>query len=291
MPPPVIATSSLTPQWVFDHTTTTFKQVYGDTYEVALATMARGVAVPWAIDATSFGGTNGIPLMTADISCNPPPNSDPNFLDGQLLFAVANTYSCTISLTPLAGTDRRTQTETISFATPSGELTVTRAASMNSVLVNDENDGGITFTNTDPNPVNVTGLTFAVSYRYLTTATEPLILRLLTPDTDQQLSDYHLESLPQDPTLPYAQSGTVNASVVFTIPGSSQKMLPLRLLGVSKMLMSNTSPSITLTLTGLTTSRPSLKTILSNPTVAWSCDVALGTYDPNAADASEQCHG
>jgi len=80
---------------------------------------------------------------------------------------------------------------------------VSHTGSMNSLLTNDENDGGIVFTNTDAGPVNITGLTLDVSYSYLSTTTKPLILRLFVPGTENPLSDYHLENLPQDPSNPY----------------------------------------------------------------------------------------
>ena len=287
-----ISTSTITAQGLLNNTTTTFKQVYGGAYEAAFITMANGQSVPWLLDSTSFGGVSGIPLMTADISCNPPPNTDVTSPDNQLRFAISTTYTCTISLTPLTGSDRRIQTKTLTFTTPSGQLTIYRAPSMNSLLANDENDGGIVFSNTDPNPITITGLTLDVSYRYLTTATRPLILRLLAPDTGIQLSDYHLESLPADASLPYANSNpSLNASVVFTVPGASQKMLPLEIFGVSKMLMTNTSPNVAISVRSVTTNRNGLKIIYNNPTITWTCNVTLGNYDPNGTSTAEACRG
>src|SRR5581483_3325235 len=169
--------SNITAQWIFDHTTTTFKQVYGGSYEAMLKTSINGQGVTWPFDATSFGGTHGIPLFTTSIACDPPPNApDSNSLDGQLLFGVKTPYTCSISLTPLSGSDRRTQTKSISFTTPSGQLMISRASAFSNLLTNDENNGGIVFNNTDANPITITGLTFDVSYGYLSTTTRPLIL-------------------------------------------------------------------------------------------------------------------
>jgi hypothetical protein len=265
--------------------------VYGGSYKGTLVTTIHGQPVTWGFDATSFGGTNGIPLMTAAISCNPPPNSDPSVMNGELLFATASPYACTVSLTPLAGADRRTQSETLSFATPPGELIVSRAASMNSILVNDENDGGIVFTNTDPNPVTVTGLTLDVAYRYLSTTDRPLVLRILTPDTDARLADYHLENLPttDSSAYTYGQSG-MNAPVTFTIPGSAQKMLPIEILGVTKMLISGSSPAVTVAVRAVATNQASVKTTLSSPTITWTCNVPYSVSNPNDPNAEEDCH-
>ncbi len=208
-----------------------------------------------------------------------------------LLFATNSPYACAISLTPLAGTDRRTQSQTLSFTTPPGQLTVSRAASMNSVLVNDKNDGGIVFTNTDPNPVTVTDLTLDVSYSYLSTTDRPLVLRILTPDTDVRLADYHLENLPEtDPsTYTYGQAG-MNAPITFTIPGSTQKMLPIEILGVTKMLISGSSPAVIVTVRAATTNQTGMKTTLSNPTVTWACNVPYSVSNPNDPNAEEDCH-
>jgi hypothetical protein len=163
---------------------------------------------------------------------------------------------------------------------------------MNTILMNDENDGGIVFVNTDPNPVTVTGLTFDVFYSYLTTTERPLVLRFLSPTTNQSLADYHLENLPADPTLPYTHSqSNATVSVSFTVPGSSQKMLPVAILGVTKMLEFGTSPAVTVAVRGITTNRSGMKTTLSSPTITWTCTIAATGYDPNGPGASQACHG
>ncbi len=154
---------------------------------------------------------------------------------------------------------------------------------MSTILSNDTNNGGFVFNNQDGAPVTITGLTFDVSFQYLTTVYGPLVLRMVDPITETSLGDYHLETTPVDPTKEFSyHAPNVTIPISFTVKGSSQKLLPIEILGVHKMLIDKTTPQVTLTLTGITTNPSDTKTTLNSATISWSCDVVIGGYDPNA---------
>jgi hypothetical protein len=261
----------------------TLKETRDGPFEITVQTNEpNGEALSWNVGAQTIGGetdsdASGVtPQMSNSFSCDPaadmPDISSP---DQNPLFKTSTAYNCTLSLTPLSGADRRMQSRNFSVTTPPGQLFVTQASSINTVLTNDTNNGGIVFQNEDISPVTVTNLTFNITYTYLTTLQQPLVFRILNPTTSQSLFDYHLEN----------SSGSalgVTTPISFTIPGMSQKMLPIQILGVDRMLMSNTTPSITVSLQSATTDRSEIKVNLDSPTITWSCTVSPTGYDPEA---------
>ena len=52
--------------------------------------------------------------------------------------------------------------------------------------------------------------------------------------------------------------------------------------GVNRMGVSGTSPTVAITVTGLTTNQSDDKLILNNARISWSCIVPTTAYDPNA---------
>ncbi len=280
---PVIA---MTAQSFLDATTLSFKERRDGPYEPVLVTsIGNGQTLRWGLNDEKIGGSNGVPQFTDSISCDPIPISpDPGDLDQNPYFPVRTPYTCNVSLTPTNGNDLTAHTKKFTGQTDPGALIVTPQSSMNTVLQNDRNSGGFTFNNQDSQPVNVTGVTFDDSYLALVTADTPLILRFITDDNaDPTLYQHHMESIPEDPpgSLAHAESGA-SVSIPFTIPALSQRFLTVQALGVRKMLISGTNPDVSVTLRGITTDRSDVKTKIMSPTIAWTCVVVIGGYDPNA---------
>jgi len=234
---------------------------------------------------TTLGGTNSIPEFSVAFACDPLPNQPlVGALDQNPSFAVRTAYDCVVSLTPQTGIDRRTQTKDFSFTTPPGDFVILPDMAMDTVLVDNTNNGGVILDNQDSNPITVTSVTFNVSYAYLATTPEtPLVLRFQDPATGQSIGDYPLTNLPPDPSASttFSQSD-VTLPLSLTIPPLSQKLLPMQALGVQKMLILNSTPSVNVTLTGVTINRSDVKVILHNPNIVWSCVVSQLSYDPNA---------
>lgn len=284
LPENKINSGAITAQWILDHTKTSLQETLGGMYELTFTTAINGTPLAWNLLKTQFGGAGGIPPFTAAFSCNPPgtaPVSDA--LDQNPRFNILSSYTCTVSLTANAGDDRRTYSKDFAFTTPAGELAVSPVSSMNTILANDENDGGFVFTNTDPRDSAITGVTFDVSYNNLSTTQRPLVLRFLNPADGTILYDYHMENLPETDPSTFAHGATgVNAPLSFTIKGSNQKLLPVQILGVTKMLIAGSTPRITVTLTGISTGQSNVKTVFHSAKISWHCVVASGAYDPNA---------
>lgn len=275
---------SLSAEDILNRTSVAFRSTHDGQYEVVLTTNTGGAPLIWNLTNTTIGGSDAAPAFSVAYTCDPPPQSPlPGAIDQNPTFAVRSSYNCTISLTPIGGTDRRTQSHHFPFTTPSGELIVSPPSSMSTILSNDTNNGGFVFNNQDGAPVTITGLTFDVSFQYLTTVYGPLVLRMVDPITETSLGDYHLETTPVDPTKEFSyHAPNVTIPISFTVKGSSQKLLPIEILGVHKMLIDKTTPQVTLTLTGITTNPSDTKTTLNSATISWSCDVVIGGYDPNA---------
>jgi hypothetical protein len=279
-------------------TTVSFKELRTGPYVMSFsADLGNGKNLPWDFGTQNIGGANtAIPQFAVSYSCDPLPDQpDPGAIDQRPTFQVKTTYHCAVSLTPFTGNDRRAQSKNFSFMTPAGQLIVTPASAISTVLADDANDGGIVFANQDAAAVTITGLTFDVSYQALTTLNGPLVLRILDPATGQSLFDYHMENMPQisSSTFSYAQSG-VSAPLSFTLAPGSKKMLPLQVLGVHKMSMQGINPTVTISVRSVATDRSDVKTILNSPVVSWTCIVAIAGFDPYATNGpfatGQACH-
>ena len=204
-------------------------------------------------------------------------------IDQSPTFNVRASYACTINLTPISGSSRQTQSKQYSFTTGAGQLVVTPPSYMNTVLKDNENFGGFVFRNDDAEPVTITGLDIDVSYTALNIADSPLVLRFMDPSTELSLTDYHLENLAVNPSLPYTHAETnIHIPLSFTINASSPKMLPIKILGAHRMSISGVDPTITVTLREVATNQSVTKIVLGSAKLSWSCIVAVGAYDPNA---------
>ena len=154
---------------------------------------------------------------------------------------------------------------------------------MNTVLANNINFGGFIFRNNDTQPVTITGLNIDVSYNGLNIVNTPLVLRFKNPTTEDSLADYHLEGLAADPSSPYLHAGTgIQIPLSLTLGPANQKMLPVNVLGVQRLSIYGTDPTVAITLRGVTTNQSAGKVVLNSPKISWSCIVPLGSFDPNA---------
>ncbi len=264
---------------VLAHTTTTLVRRIGGSYGLTFNVVSGGATVlSWQYGAATIGGTNGIPPFAADYNCNPPPMGQAN-----PLFAVRTDYACTVSLTALTGSDKRTRSAPFTFATGFGEFFASPPANMNTHLTNDENDGGFVFTNEDSKPVSVLSETFTVSYAGLITAYGPLVLRLVDPANAANYIDYHLENIPAVASSSYLHIGTgITLSMPLTVGAANAKMLPVEVLGVHKLSVAGVNPTVSVTLAGIATDRNDIDLELGAPQISWSCVIATGYYDPNA---------
>lgn len=279
-----VSSHVMTPQEFLQATTVSFKEsIHGPFYVMFNTPVVGGNAITWNSLTQTVGGTKNVPQFAVSVSCNPPPDIASADMPSQdPLFPVNVSYRCAVSLAPTTGSDRRVQSRDFSFTTPSGQLTVASLAISNHVLANDSNASGIVFENQDSLPVTVTGVTVDVSYTALDHSNGPLVLRFSDPITETSLFDYHLENAPKDSTAAFTnRQENISAPLSFTIPAGTQKMLPVSILGVQRMLMPDVKPTVTVTVRSVTTDH-SLKAVLRAPVITWSCVVALGGYNPNA---------
>lgn len=284
----IAAPAAMTAQSLLDATTLSLKERFDGPYEAVLTTNAGGGKnVVWGLDATALGGSgSSLPPFSVSSACDPLPTMPtPDMSDQNPAFAVRAPYRCMITATPLSGNDRRSRSKEFPFTTGPGQFIVTKPSAMNTLLVDDKNEGGFVFTNQDADAVTVTAIDLAVSYTALNlnSANGPFILRFMDPTTDSSLADYPLENLPADPAHPYTQSASdIAIPLSFTVPPGTQKMLPLAVLGVNRLQISGVDPTIAITMKGVTTNGSDAKIILSATQIAWSCVVPVGAYDPNA---------
>lgn len=276
-PAPAPVAQTITAQSLLANATTSFASRVGGVYTVIFSSISQGKTIfVWSYGDTPIGGTGEVPKFDAAYSCNPPPNP---------LFSVRTSYDCTVSLTPLTGTDRRVQSHEFAFQTGPGELLATPPSSMSTLLTDSMNQGGFVFNNEDTGPVTIKDLTFDISYTGLNTVYGPLVLRIVNPTDETVYTDYHMESFPLDPSSQFTHSKTgvsVSLPFPFTVNGAYQKMLPIEVLGVHKMSVLGVDPTVTITLRGVSVDPSNVRTQINSPQISWSCVVVLGAYDPNA---------
>lgn len=273
------AVASATAQSLLASSSLSFKELRTGPYEITVHAMEPNDApLSWNVSAQNIGGpATGIAQFATSFVCDPVAGiPSPDAPDQNPIFTPNTNYNCTLSLTPLAGADLRTQSKVFNFTTPAGQLFVAPAAAMDTILTNNTNNGGVVFDNQDASSVTVTGLTFDISFANLNTLNNPLVFRLLDPTTNQSFFDYHLENAPSGTALGVAASSS------FAIAGMTQKMLQIQILGVQKMLSPGTTPSVQVTLRGVTTNRSDVKTNVALAQISWSCIVPTYAYDPNA---------
>jgi hypothetical protein len=264
-------------------TTISYKELRDGPYELVFTTdEGGGNLVMWGLAATSTG------QFGISSSCNPVPTSalvtDP---DQNPTFGVRTTGDCNVTLQPLSGTDMRAQSKDFSFTTPPGQFVVTPPASMDTLLQQSENDGGFVFNNEDNQTTTLSGITIGVSYTALNVAQGPLVLRFINPATGASFDDYHLEDLPTDPSIPYTHAQTnISIPLGFVIAPSTQKLLPIELLGADPMSIQGVNPTLTITLSGIATDPVVSKLAMGAAQISWSCVVPVGGYDPNATSGA-----
>ncbi len=277
--------TAVTARSLLDATTLSVSEEHDGPYKVTFVTDAGTYGkIPWSLDDATLTVSESMPSFSVSFSCNPLPNTpNPSAPDQNPTFDVRASYTCTIDFTPTSGSDHRTQSKQFSFATGAGQLIITPPSSMNTMLNNNANFGGFIFRNDDTQPITITGLDIDVSYRGLNIINTPLVLRVENPATGVSLVDYHLEKLAADPSSSYAYAGTdIHIPLSFTLGATSQKMLPVDILGVQRLSIYGINPTIAVTLRGVTTNQNMNKIVLSSPKISWSCIVPLGAYDPNA---------
>lgn len=282
-------TQLITADWLLEKTDLSFRWRRDGLYEAVLNTKVSDAQnLQWGLAQTVFGGSGAIPQFSVAFGCDPLPTMpEPGAIDLNPAFAVRTAFKCDVSLTPLSGSDRRARSRQFVFQTDPGPLTVTAPSAMNTVLVNDTNHGGFVFTNGDVRPVAITGLTLDVAYMGLSTSTGPLVLRFIDSRTDQALRDYHIENLPSDPSRPFAASDTsIAIPLSFAMEPTNTKLLAVQVLGVHKILISGTRPTITLAVRGVNTAEKDIKTVLGGAQISWSCVVTNTPYNPNATSGA-----
>ncbi len=281
--PPEIAMNA---QSFLNATTLSLNERHDGPYEAQLTTnLGAGQSILWNLSDATVGSST--PFSTS-YTCVPEPIPpialDP---DQNPTFTQRTPYTCTISLTPLSGTDLRTQSKQFTFTAPPGKLIVTPPASMDTVLKDTENDGGFVFTNDDTQPITVTNLTFNVAYNDLTNAYGPTILRFINPVTGAPAGDFDISNLPAVSGGSYTnEQDGLSAPVSLTIPPDDERLLPIAILGAHPLSVQSTTPTLSVTLKGVTISAPDVQTVLNSASISWSCTVTFAIYDPNATSGA-----
>jgi hypothetical protein len=281
---PTVATPTITAQWLLDNTKLSFRPNFDGTLKGIFTATVGAQPLTWGVDDQFIGGTNGIPQFVFSFSCTPVPVTPPsNASDQTPFFTVRTSYDCTIGFAATVGTDRAERSKDMKFTTGTGQLAVTLPPTMDAVLANGTNNGGVVFTNTDSDPITITGLTLDISYQGLSTIQGPLTLHFLDPVTSASLFNYDMETVPAVTGVPFSYATTgVTIPLSFTIPAGSPKLLPLQILGAHLLNITGLNPTITLTLQNVTTNATDVPVIMSAKQIEWSCTVALTGYDPNA---------
>ncbi len=271
----------ITARTFLDATTLSLNERFDGPYEAKFTTFAgTKSSVIWGLDETSIGGSGSVPRFFVSFSCNPPPNiPSSDDTDQNPMFDVRTSYACAIGLAQTSGNDQRVQSKNFSFTTDPGQLIVTSPSAMSTVLQESTDNGGLVFNNIDSNQITITGLNVDISYTALNVADSPLVLRV----ADDPSTDYHLENLAADPSIPFTHSGeNINVPFSFPLGPTTQRMLPIEILGVHRMGISGVDPTITIGLRSVITDRSDSKIVLKSTGLSWSCVVPLVPYDPNA---------
>jgi len=281
---PNIAASAITAQWLSDNTKLSFKQKRDGTYEAVFTTKTGGKDLVWGVEDAFIGGTTGIPKFAFSFSCNPPLEvPPPDSPDQTMFFKVRTTYDCTIGFAATSGNSQEMRSKNMHIETGPGQLAVAPPLAMNTLLADDSNQGGFVFTNNDTKAITITKLVLDLSYTGLSMLNGPIVMRVVDPSNETPFLDYHMENMAANPVGSYTHTASgVEAQINFTLGPSSQKLLPIQLLGVHRMSVFGVDPSATITLRALTTDSNDVPIVLSIPQIRWSCVVPLGAYDPNA---------
>ncbi len=260
--------------------TATLQQHLGDVFAV-LFKLGSGIGgYRWNYgDATIAPGGKLGPQFSATYNCDPPATDEG-------YFALNTSYTCTLTVNPLTGSDRRIQSKDFKFKTGGGQLTAFIPPSASVHLVSDEDDGGFAFKNSDTRPVTITSESFDVSFTGLSVNDGPVVLRLVDPHDITNYLDYHMETFSPDPNRQFSYAGHVTLAFPIVVGAGNQKLLPVDVLGVHKLSITGYDPTIRITLRSVTTDRPDLPVNLGAPTVMWSCKVVIGSYDPNVTSSA-----
>jgi len=283
-PTPLPLPAHITAQWILDNTTFSFKTRFDGTYALVFATKSGGVNVAtWDLTNQTIGGVNGVPQFNFSFTCNPPPTMPPfNSPDMSPAFAVRTTYGCDLSLAATGGSDRRAVVKHFDFTTSAGPLVISHPSSMNTVLQNDKNVGYIVFNNENSEPVTITSITFDAAYTALGVIDTPLVVRFLDPATDAIIVDQHLENMPKDPADQWSAGQTgITIPMNFTVPGNTEKALPVNVIGVHHLSITGVNPMVRIAVTNVGTTS-GVKTIFQSPVLEWTCVVPVGAFDPNS---------
>jgi hypothetical protein len=276
--------AAITAKSLIAATTMSVGERYDGSYGIKLTTDAGTYGkITWGLDATTLQVDSSV--FAVSYSCDPAQNAAAaNAPDQNPTFNIDTSYACTIGLAPNSGSDQFVQSKQFSFTTGAGQLVVTPPTSMDTVLHDSNDAGGLVFSNENNSPITITGLDLDLSYTALDTANNPVILEFLDPDTNAPLANYHLETLAADPASPYTYAGTnINIPLSFTIAAGIQKMLPVSIVGVQRMQISGVNPAITISVRGVTSDQNLNRTVLHGATISWSCvTVPVGSYNPNA---------
>lgn len=160
-------------------------------------------------------------------------------------------------------------------------MTVMLSRSTDRVLKDGINRSGFLFSNYDSGPVTVTRLFIDVSWNGLNTYDTPLILRFINSATDKTLYDYHLESLPEDPASPgvHRVKGA-EIPLSFDVNAMNERSLLVQVLGVKKLSVLGSRPSVNVSLKNVTTNQTDVRTVLQQINITWACTVPTVMYNP-----------
>lgn len=274
---PMPSAAPITAQLFLDDTAVSLKNDLNGLDRLTFVTnLGNAGTLSWGLLDTTVGGTGSIPEFDVTSSCNPPPAiptaDDPN---QNPIFQVRTSYDCTISLTPLTGTDLRAVSKDFTFTTPPGRVVVSVAPDTDTLLQNNTNNGGFTFDNQDTQPITITGLTVDLSFNGVNVS-NLFVLRFADPVTGVSLFDHPLTNSPET---------GVSIPLSLTIPAGIQKVLPVEAIGVNILQVNGTTPTVTVVLRGVTLSDSAVTTQIVSSQISWSCVVPTAAYDPYATSS------
>ncbi len=268
-----------------DATKFALSETHDGPYEISFTTDAGAYGkITWDLSKTTLTVGNPATNFSVSFTCDPPANLPaPGAMDESPTFSVKTSYVCAVNLAATTGNDKQPQTKPLSFTTGPGQLVITPPSSMNTILTDNTNVGGFVFKNDDAAPVTITGLDLDIAYQGLATFNGPLVMRLEDPSTEASLVDYHLEDLAADPSSANAHAGvSIHIPVSFTIGATSQKLLPVKILGVQRLSVMGVDPFISVAIRHVATNQNLNRIVLSAAKISWSCIVAVGGYNPSA---------
>lgn len=274
----------LSPDQLLGRTSYILHQNPDGTYWMGFSTNLSDWGLPdlkWDPAGQTVGGVNGMPTFNVAFDCNPPQNQS-QFISSAASFNIRTPYVCTLSVANSAGQAAKKEFD---FTTGIGFLTVSGARGSSNLLKSDLSTNNIAFTNTDDDPVTITGLSMDVSSTALNFGPGSSVK--FKDYNDNVLDQYDLTSASQDQARQYGKKAqNINVPLSLTIPPHTSKVLFIEVGNIS-FLYVDSDPALALALSEITFDRSDMKiSFLQNPIpIYWTCSAKYLQDEPD-----RMCH-